>query len=75
MLSVRLVIDKYTFDKSLVLLDWEPNHQDEEEKAWDTLLPTQGIFNLLHHIDMVWEELVFDGTVSYTQQGNELQHS
>ena len=24
-----------------------------------TLLPTQGIFNLPHHIGMVWEELAF----------------
>ena len=26
-----------------------------------TLLPTQGIFNLSHHIDMAWEEIAFDG--------------
>ena len=33
-----------------------------------TLLPTQGIFNLRHHISMVLEELPFDDVVSYTQQ-------
>ena len=32
-----------------------------------TLLPTKVIFNLLHHIGMVSEELVFDDTISYTQ--------
>ena len=31
-----------------------------------TLLSTQGIFNLSHHIGMVWEELAFDDAVSYT---------
>ena len=36
------------------------------------LFPTQGIFNLPHHICMVLEELVFDDTVSYTQMGNAL---
>ena len=39
------------------------------------LLPTQGIFNLTHHIAMVWEELAFDDAVSYTQRGNVLQHN
>ena len=36
-----------------------------------TLLPTQGIFNLQHHMGMVWEELVFDDAVSstYTKWG------
>ena len=38
-------------------------------------LHPQGIFNLPHHIGAVWEELAFDGAVSYAQQGNELQHS
>ena len=40
-----------------------------------TLLLTQGIFNHPHHIGMVWEELAFDDTISYTQQENGLQHS
>ena len=39
------------------------------------LLPTQGIFNLSHHIGMVWEQLAFDYAVSYAQWGNGLQHS
>ena len=30
-----------------------------------TLLPTEGIFNLPHHIDMVCEEQAFDDAVSY----------
>ena len=38
-------------------------------------LPTQGIFNLPHHICMVWEELAFDYSVSYTQRVNGLQHN
>ena len=36
-------------------------------KPKSTLLTTWGIFNLPHHIDMVWEELAFDDTISYTQ--------
>ena len=38
-------------------------------KPKPTLLPTltQGIFNLPHHIGMVWQKLAFDDTVSYTQ--------
>ena len=39
------------------------------------LLLTQGIFTLPRHIGMVSDELAFDDTVSYTQQGNGLQHS
>ena len=45
---------------------------DEKKKAQPTLLLTQGIFNLPHHIGMVWEQLSFDDAVSYTQRGNEL---
>ena len=40
-----------------------------------TLLLTRGIFNLPHHMGLVWEELAFDNAVSYTQQGNGLQYS
>ena len=36
-------------------------------KPEPTLLPAQGIVNLTHGIDMVWEQLVFDDAVSYTQ--------
>ena len=35
-------------------------------KAERTLLSTQGIFNLPHHLGMVWEELAFGDAVSYT---------
>ena len=35
-------------------------------KTEPTLLPTQGIVNLPHHIGMVLEELAFDDAVSYT---------
>ena len=44
-------------------------------KAEPTLLPTHGICNLPHHIGIVGEELAFDDTVSYQQQGNILQQS
>ena len=44
-------------------------------KPEPTLLPAPGIVNLPHHIDMVWVELAIDDAVSYTQQGNWLQHS
>ena len=42
-------------------------------KLEPTFLLIQGIFNLPHHIGMVWEELAFDDTVtsvSYAQWGN-----
>ena len=42
-----------------------------DRKPEPTLLLTQGIFYLPHHIGMVWEELDFDNAVSYTQRGNE----
>ena len=41
-------------------------------KPKPTHLPTQEIFNLPHDIGMVFEELAFDGAMSYTQQGNGL---
>ena len=31
-------------------------------------LLTYGIFNVPHHISMVWEELAFNDDVSYTEQ-------
>ena len=37
------------------------------KKPEPTLLLTQGILSLPHHIDMVWEELGFDDAVSHTQ--------
>ena len=37
-------------------------------KSEPTFLPTQGTFNLLHHIGMVGEEPAFDDAVNYTQQ-------
>ena len=43
-------------------------------KPEQTLLPTQVISDLPHHIGMVSEELAFDDCVSYTQWGNGLQH-
>ena len=33
-------------------------------KSEPTFLLTKGIFNLSHHIGMVWEDLAFDDTVS-----------
>ena len=47
-------------------------HEMRRKKPEPTLLPTKGIFNLPHHIGMVGEELAFDDTVCYTQQGNGL---
>ena len=46
-----------------------------KSKPEPTLLLTQEIFNLLHHVGMVGEELAFDDAVSYMQQGNGLQQS
>ena len=39
-------------------------YEMRRRKPEPTHLPTQGIFNLAHHIDMVWEELAFDDAVS-----------
>ena len=43
-------------------------------KQEPALLSTQWIYNLTHHIYMVWEELAFDDALSYTKWGNGLQH-
>ena len=45
-------------------------YEMRRRKPEPTLLPTQGIFTIPHHIGMVWEELAFGDTVSYTQWGN-----
>ena len=50
-------------------------YEMRKTKPEPTLLPTQGIFNLPHHIGMVEKELAFDDHVSYTQRGNGLPHS
>ena len=50
-------------------------YEMRRRKPDPTLLLTHGIFNLVHHIGMVWEELAFDDAVSYTQQGNGLQYT
>ena len=50
-------------------------YEVRRRKPKSTLLATQGIFNLPHHVGTVLEELAFDDAVSYTQQGNKLQHS
>ena len=50
-------------------------YEMRRRKLKPILLLTQGIFNLPHHMDIVWEELASDDAVSYTQQGNGLQHS
>ena len=42
-------------------------HEMRRRKPEHSLLPTQGIFNLPHHIGIVREELAFDDAVSYTQ--------
>ena len=39
-------------------------------KPVSTLLPTQGILNLPHHIGLICEELASDDAVSYTQRGD-----
>ena len=39
-------------------------------KPEPSLLPTQGTFNHPHNIVMIWDELAFGDTVSYTQQGH-----
>ena len=40
---------------------------ESRRKPEPTLLPTQRIVNLPHHIGTVWEELTFDDVVHYTQ--------
>ena len=44
-------------------------------KPEPTLLQTQGIFKIAHHIGMVREELAFDDAASYMQLGYGLCHS
>ena len=43
-----------------------------DEEPEPTLLPTQAIFNLPHHIGMVEDELAFDDYASYAQWGDGL---
>ena len=43
-------------------------YEMRRRKPEPTSLPTQGIFNLPHPIDMIWEELAFNDAVSCTQQ-------
>ena len=50
-------------------------YEMRRRKAEPTLLATQGIFNLPHHVGTVWEELAFDDAVSYEKRGNGLQHN
>ena len=50
-------------------------YEKRRRKRERTLLLTQVIFNLPHHISMIQEELAFDDAVSYTQEGNGLWHS
>ena len=50
-------------------------HEMRTGNTEPTLLPTQVILNLPNHIGMVREKLGFDDAVSYTQQGNGMQHS
>ena len=40
--------------------DGDMMNEMRRRKPEPLLLPTQGIFNLPHHIDMVWEELAYD---------------
>ena len=50
-------------------------YETGRRKPEPTLLLTEGIFNVPHHIDMVyivWESVALDDTVSYSQQGNGL---
>ena len=45
-------------------------YEMSRRKPEPTFLAIQGIFNLLHHLSMIWEELGFSDTVSYAQWGN-----
>ena len=49
-------------------------YEMRRRKPESTLLQTQWIFNLPHHIGMESEELAFDGAASYIQRKNGLQH-
>ena len=50
-------------------------HEMRRRNPEHTLLQIQGIFNLSHHIGIVWEKLAFDDSVSYALRENGLQHS
>ena len=50
-------------------------YERRRRKPEPKFLPTQGIFNLPHHIGMVGEELAFGDAESCTQWGNGFQHS
>ena len=44
-------------------------YEMRRRKPEPTLFPTQGIFNVPHHVGMVWEERAFDDAVSYIHSG------
>ena len=50
-------------------------YEMKRRKPESIFLLTQGIFNLPHHIGMLYDVAFDNDTVSYTQRGNGLQHS
>ena len=50
---------------SIISWRWYNWNYMRMRKLEPTLLPTQGSFNLPHHISMAWEELAFDDTRLY----------
>ena len=86
-LAIPLLLQHFTQLKFVCLLVYaittvfQLYHGDDmmyemrRRKPKPTSLPTQGIFNLAHHISMVGEKLAVDYAVSCTQRGNGLQHS
>ena len=60
----KTIYDLYAFKPPIAL---ELFRAQTSSKPEPPLLPTQGIFDLPHHIGMVWKELAFKDAVSYTQ--------
>ena len=69
------VVVIFLHNKNNISVGGDIMYEMRRRKSEPTLLPTDRIFNLPHHIGMICWEPAFDDAVSYTQQGNGLQRS
>ena len=70
-----IVVVLHNSNSISVICGFDMMYEMRRRKPMPTLLPTQGIVNLPHHIGMLGEQLAFDDAVTYTQWGNGLQQS
>ena len=75
-LWISMFVVVWCHGNSISVIFWQRyNAEMRMRKPEPTLSPTQQIYSLPYHAGMIWEELAFNDTVSYTQRWNGLQHS